>query len=138
LFVLIGTTYGGNGTTNYALPDLRGRVAIHQGTNASTGTNYVIGEQGGEENVTLTNQTIPSHSHVFVVSGSPGTVTGPAGNFLGEAPGGLGFAYGSPPNTAMAEGMVAVSGGSQPHNNIQPYVTLNYIISMFGIFPSQS
>lgn len=132
LFNLIGTTYGGDGENTFALPDLRGRVPIHQGSGV------LIGELGGVEEVALTVNQIPAHNHHIQVDGSPGTSSNPAGNVLASTPLAFGYAYGQPTNlTPMADGTVANAGGSQPHENMQPFLVMNYIISAFGIFPSQ-
>ncbi len=126
LFQLIGTTYGGDGQSTYALPDLRGRVPMHQGNG------YVLGERSGVEQVTLTQQQIPAHTHPFGVAG-PGTHAGPAGRVLATPPSTPRFSTVAP--DAQVSPTDAV-GGSQPHDNMQPYLTLNPIISLFGIFPS--
>lgn len=135
LFALIGTTYGGDGQNTFALPDLRGRIPIHQGSNGSN--NYVIGQVGGAEQVTVTVSQYPAHSHVFQASNnSGGGVSTPANNTVGAAQ----KIYSTePPLTAMNQAMIgAYNGGNQPHNNLQPFQVLNWIISMFGIFPTRS
>jgi microcystin-dependent protein len=136
LFALIGTFYGGNGVSTFALPDLQGRVAIHQGTNA--GTTYVIGEQGGEETHTLLTSEIPSHSHTLSVAGTS-TTSDPTGALFAQPAsnphsGGL---Y-SPTSNSVAGPVVGVAGGSQPHENQMPFLVLNYSIALEGIFPSRS
>ena len=132
LFDLIGTTYGGNGVSNFQLPDLRGRAAMHQGDG------YVIGSVGGSENVTLSTGTIPSHSHLLQVSGALGNQTTPAGHFPAVATMGLGHVYGATPNVDMSSNSVGIAGSGQPHENMQPFLTMNYVISLFGVFPSQN
>lgn len=134
LFNLIGTTYGGDGQSTFALPDLRGRVPVHMGTGAGLSTR-VIGEMGGVETVTLTTQQIPSHSHVpRAVSGNGNQTTPQNGVWAGAAT----SRYSSnTPNLAMNTSLVGASGNSQPHDNLMPYVTISFIISLFGIFPSQ-
>jgi microcystin-dependent protein len=131
LFVLIGTTYGGDGESTFNLPDLRGRLPVHQNSN------YPMGQQSGVETVTLTTQQIPVHTHAFLVSGNPGTQTNPANNMLGPnfavqlyRPGAAGQSF--------DPGTITPVGGSQPHENMQPYGVLRYIISLYGIFPQFS
>jgi microcystin-dependent protein len=136
LFNLIGTTYGGNGQTTFALPNLAGRVSVHMGT-GSSGTPYLIGQQGGTETVTLSVNQYPQHSHAAAVAASPqSSYTSPSGNI----PCGGQEVYGTlPPTDPMASGMVAPSnGGNLPHNNLQPFLVLNWIISLAGIYPTQS
>jgi microcystin-dependent protein len=134
LFQLIGTTYGGDAEQTFALPDLQGRVPVHQGTRPG-GSTYQIGEKAGVEAVTLTLQQLPAHGHAFPVS------TGGASS--GSAVGGVPAAVGSDAlwgNDGTTEQMAVstTAGGSQPHSNLQPYTCLNYIISLFGIFPTPS
>jgi microcystin-dependent protein len=137
LFDLIGTTYGGDGQTTYRLPDLRGRVPLHQGT-ASSGTNYVVGEVLGAESVTLTGQQIPAHTHAAHVSPN-GTTDSPVGAFSATDPAGnVAQFFTGPANAQMSDAAIAGAGGSQPHNNIQPVLAVTFIIAMFGIFPSQN
>lgn len=135
LFNLIGTTYGGDGQSTFALPDLRGRLPLHFGT--GTGSNFTLAESGGVETVTLTVSQIPAHTHPFLATSSPGNATGATGNVLGELTAADMFTS-SPPTIAMAAGTTSTTGGSQPHNNFQPYLCVNFIISLFGIFPSQT
>ncbi|WP_236000269.1 phage tail protein [Bradyrhizobium uaiense] len=138
LFNLIGTTYGGDGQSNFAVPDLRGRLPLHMGT-ASSGTSYVIGETGGVENVTLTTQTIPQHSHAFIASTQTVTGANPQGNILDQTSGTIAlYIDGQPPDGPMAAGMLTNTGGNQPHDNLQPLLCVTFIISLFGIFPTQS
>jgi microcystin-dependent protein len=135
LFALIGTTYGGDGVNTYALPDLRGRVPIHQGSNGVS--SYVVGQAGGVESATLAGGQMPAHRHAMLASTSPATAThGPAEVLGSSATMNL---YGSgAPNMAMDPNAIAQVGGNQPHENMPPFVTLSYIVSMFGIFPSQN
>ena len=135
LFNLIGTTYGGDGQNTFALPDLRGRVPVHQGNNG--GTVFTLAQNGGAEIITLTLNQIPNHTHSPNASTSSSS-DNPAGNFWGKSNTGKPYvnsAGGVP--AAMNAASVLAAGGSQPHNNFQPYLCLDYIISMFGIFPSQ-
>lgn len=131
LFNLIGTTYGGDGQGTFALPDLRGRVPMHQGNG------QVVGQMGGSESVTLNQSQIPGHTHALVSTSNAATAAyGPAGNML--APASVNT-YGPGPATApMASSALTVAGGNQPHENMAPFVAMSYIISLFGIFPSQS
>jgi microcystin-dependent protein len=136
LFQLIGTTYGGDGQETFGLPDLQGRIPLHQG--ASPGTqNYVIGEEAGVESVTLTLQQMPVHSHVFTVSSSPGSASTPVGNVPASPPVAKIYRAGTPSDPFPAN-LIQPVGGSQPHDNLMPYLCINYIISLFGIFPSQT
>lgn len=138
LFQLIGTIYGGDGQNTFAVPDLRGRLPLHMGTGTS-GTNYPIGLNGGIESVTLTTQQIPSHSHAFLASTQTGTGSNPQGNILDQTSGTIAlYIDGQPPDGPMAGGMLTNTGGSQPHDNLQPYLCVSFIISLFGIFPSQT
>lgn len=135
LFQLIGTTYGGDGQQTFALPDLRGRVAIHQGAAPGT-SSYVIGQSGGEEMVTLTINQIPGHTHGAVASTSYSNTVSPLGAYW--APRGRTFLFSAANNLVpMAPTALASVGGSQPHDNMKPYLALNYVIWMFGIFPTQ-
>lgn len=143
LFALIGTTYGGDGQSTFALPDLRGRVPLHQGTLA--GNNYVIGQQAGAESVTLTSSQLPPHSHSASASlaAPPATGTGISlagpGTYVPAAPGKprLYAPAGSSP-AAMAAQAIQATGGGQPHNNMAPFLALSFIIALEGIFPSQA
>jgi microcystin-dependent protein len=135
LFNLIGTTYGGDGQTTFNLPDLRGRVPIHMGTHA--GTTYQLAEMAGVESVTLTTQQIPLHTHPMPGSSSAATTADPTNNMLATAPLATTFPYGTDaPLTALSPSAVTPSGGSQQHENLQPYACINFIISLFGTYPS--
>jgi microcystin-dependent protein len=136
LFSLLGTTYGGNGTTTFALPNLQGRTPMHFGT--LPGNSPVVeGQTGGAEAVTLNITQTPSHSHsVAAVSGAGNTNT-PANNLPGASTAPA-QAYGATPNTPMNSAIVGQTGGNGSHNNIQPSLVLNYIIALAGIFPSRS
>jgi microcystin-dependent protein len=138
LFALIGTFYGGDGVTTFQLPDLRGRVPIHQGTSPVSGTPYTTGEKAGVENVTLATNQIPPHRHNANANGAA-TVVSPANAFWSTDPFGNTAAYYPPSsNGTMNASAVGSSGGSQPHDNMQPFLAINYIIALFGIFPSRS
>jgi len=132
LFNLIGTTYGGDGQSTFALPDLRGRIPIHQGNG------FTLAETGGAETVTLTVQQIASHTHAMVANQNTGTAANPQGNVLDQMSGAILFYKDQPPSVAMSTRAVGPVGGSQPHDNFQPYLCLDFIISLFGIFPSQT
>lgn len=129
LFNLIGTTYGGDGQATFALPDLRGRVPLHQGGGV------VLAQTGGQETVTLTTQQIPSHTHSAAAVTGPGNSDSPAGANSWAAVATPLYSTGAT-NAQMNAGALSVSGGNQPHDNMSPYLTINYIISLFGIFPS--
>ncbi|SEC28546.1 Microcystin-dependent protein [Rhizobiales bacterium GAS188] len=135
LFQLIGTTYGGDGQTTFNLPDLRGRVPVHMGN--LSGTSFLIGELAGVETVTLNTNQIPTHSHALIAATGT-SLASPVGNFPGPASSTSGgVAYGPGPiNTTLAPSTIMPTGGSQPHDNRQPYLGINFIISLFGIFPS--
>lgn len=129
LFNLIGTTYGGDGQSTFALPDLRGRLPLHQGNG------FILAETGGAEEITLTVNQIPSHSHPLLGTQSLANDANPEGNLLAQATTFDPYQT-NPANAAMAPQAISPVGGSQPHTNFQPYLCVNYIISLFGIFPS--
>ena len=132
LFNLIGTTYGGDGQSTFALPNLVGRVPVHQGSG------FVMAQAAGSETVTLTTLQLPVHSHAFFCSTNPGGTTIPAGNLPATMVGGSAYVQ-SPPTASLAPASLSSDGGgSQPHNNLQPYLCISFIISLFGIFPSQT
>ena len=131
LFNLIGTTYGGDGQLTFGLPDLRGRLPIH------FGNGFTLAEAGGVETVTLAVTQIPAHSHAFRGSSSIAGQINPGGNVVAEAS--LFNPYlNTPPASPMAPQSISQTCGSQPHNNFQPYLCVDFIISLFGIFPSQT
>ena len=129
LFSLLGTTYGGDGRTTFALPDLRGRVPIHWGGG------HTLGERAGEENHTLNISEMTAHVHTVAASNANPNQGSAAGNMWAS---GAGAYSGSAPNTSMNPASIGNVGGSQPHTNIQPYLVLNFIIALQGIFPSQN
>ena len=136
LFSLIGTYYGGNGTSNFALPDLRGRMAVGMGQGPGLSL-YDIGQYGGEEQVTLTIGQMPQHTHAAVASATAGNTVSPSGAYW--APGPRLLLYSAATNlTPMSPGAVGLAGGGQPHDNLKPYLTLNYVIWTVGIFPARS
>jgi microcystin-dependent protein len=134
LFNLIGTTYGGDGQTTFALPNLQGRFAVHQGSNGFS--DHVIGEVGGSESVTLNTSEMPSHAHTAVGSGS-GNLPSPANAFWSSDPGGNTAAYRESGGSAMSAAALLPAGSGQPHDNRQPYLGVSFIIALEGIFPSQ-
>lgn len=134
LFQLIGTTYGGDGENSFALPNLASRVPVHMGQGPGL-QSYVIGEMTGVESVTLTTQQIPNHGHAFLASTGLGTSGNPDGNVLSQ-PSDIRMYLRESPATPMAAASIAPVGGSQPHDNMAPTLAINFIISMFGIFPS--
>jgi microcystin-dependent protein len=143
LFSILGTTYGGNGTTNFALPDLRGRVPIHMGQGPGL-SNYVLGQQDGSEAVTLNTTQIPSHTHTATAHchSEAGNSKDPTSNVWSKDAGVSSAVFStSSPDGTMNSAAVTVDnsgGGNQPHPNIQPYLTVNFIIALEGIFPSRN
>ena len=130
LFTLIGTTYGGDGQNTFALPDLRGRVPVHQGSG------YVIGQEAGVESITLTLGQLPSHTHALHASTAlASAAAGPTGMLASSATASF---YGSSPATPMSPAALTAVGGALPHDNIGPFVAVSFIISLFGIYPSSS
>jgi microcystin-dependent protein len=132
LFQLIGTTYGGDGQETFALPDLRGRIPVHQGNG------FILAETGGAEEITLTVNQIPAHSHPLLATTDAASATAPGPNtLLGRASNVAISPYGlDNPPTTLSPSSVSPVGGSQPHTNFQPYLCVDFIISLFGIFPS--
>jgi microcystin-dependent protein len=133
LYALLGTTYGGDGINTFQLPDLRGRIPIHAGTDPS-GNQYVLGQKAGTETVTLQQNQLPGHGHI-VMGASTGGSPDPTGRTYGS--GQLLFSS-SVPSVAMSSGMVQPAGGSLPHENRMPYQCITYIIALYGMFPSRN
>ncbi len=136
LFSLLGTTYGGNGQTTFALPDLRGRAPIHFGQGPGL-PDFLQGESAGEYVHTLALGEMPGHSHVMYGGDANGTQSSPAGGLPARDPSGS-PAYGTSANTSLSAAAIGVAGSSQPHNNMPPYLAINYCIALQGIFPSRS
>jgi microcystin-dependent protein len=132
LFTLIGTTYGGDGQSTFALPNLQSRVPVHQGPA------FALAQMGGEETVTLTTNQIPAHTHVPLGFSTAGNQQSPANGVWASSSPATQFSTANPPNVPMAAGAIGMSGGSQPHDNMVPFLVINFIISLFGIFPSQT
>ena len=130
LFQLIGTTYGGDGESTFALPDLRGRIPLHQGNG------FTLAETGGAETITLTVAQIPSHSHPLLASNNDATTTNAGGNVPATTPNYTPYISANANSPFNAQSITG-TGGNQPHENFQPYLCVDFIISMFGIFPSQ-
>jgi microcystin-dependent protein len=130
LFNLIGTTYGGDGQSTFALPDLRGRIPLHQGNG------FILAETGGAEEITLTIQQIPAHSHAFLGTETVADSPSPATNVVAKSTSVDIYIGGGNPNSPFSPQAVSQVGGSQPHTNFQPYLCVDFIISLFGLFPS--
>lgn len=137
LFSLLGTNYGGNGQSTFALPDLRGRTPMHPGTGPGL-TPRDLGESGGAETVTLTVAKMPAHSHFLKGVAAPATTSQPGNALPAIAPEDTYQAVGSKTPAPMHAQAISPTGGNQPHNNLQPYLTLSFIIALQGVFPSRS
>jgi len=136
LFSILGTYFGGDGRSNFALPNLQGNVPLHVGSGSGL-TPRTVGETGGAPQVTLTQVEMPAHAHSANCHSGNGTSYGPANNVWATDAGG-GSEYAAAPNTTMAANALSVTGGSQAHNNMQPYLAMNFCIALQGIFPSRS
>ncbi len=138
LYSLYGTTYGGNGTTTFGVPDLRGRIPLGQG---GPGRPHPQGEAGGVENVTLTVANLPVHSHALMASTAPPNTGTPAGNYLAQFPAALAYTTTAPSAAArpaqLASASVAAAGSSQPFYNMQPYLSVRFCIATTGVFPQR-
>ena len=137
LFSLLGTTYGGNGTSTFALPNLQGRVPVHPGQGPGLSA-YSLGQSGGVESVTLLASEMPQHAHGLVANSALGEASGPANNVHGLASAGNAIYATSAPNTPMNPAALDPTGGGQPHNNMQPYQVLTYIIALQGVYPPRN
>ncbi len=131
LFNLIGTTYGGDGQSTFALPDARGRIPLH------FGNGFTLAEPGGAESITLTTSQIPAHNHAMLAASANGDQTNPAGNVPANSFNVTPY-INDVPNGSLNAAAIASTGGSQPHDNFQPYLCVDFIISLFGIYPSQT
>jgi microcystin-dependent protein len=137
LFSLLGTTYGGDGKTTFALPDMQGNAPMHPGQGPGLSL-HDLGETGGSDTVTLLETEIPSHNHALNVSAADATDQQAGGELYAGGVGGIAF-YGVPgPLTSVSASTIAPAGGSQPHNNLQPYLTLNFCIALQGVFPPRT
>jgi len=138
LFSLLGTTYGGNGKSNFALPNMQGNVPMHPGQGPGLSL-YDLGQTGGSETVTLLESEIPAHSHVFNCSGAPADAQQPTNNSPARITGALPYAApAGAPLVSMAAEAVAPAGGDQPHNNMMPYLTFYFCIALQGVFPPRT
>jgi microcystin-dependent protein len=135
LFSLLGTYYGGNGTTTFALPNLQSRIPIHQGQGPGLSP-YFIGQQGGFETTTLNGQQLPQHNHSVAVFNAPGTTNRSGGNYAADST--SGNIYQTAQNSTLNASALTFTGSNQPHNNIQPYLCVSFIIALVGIYPPRN
>jgi microcystin-dependent protein len=140
LFSLLGTTYGGDGKSTFALPDMQGNVAVHTGGNQPGPglSTYFLGQTGGSETVSLLESEMPAHSHAMTAATTAANSKSPAGNVLSRATGNVYMPPAGNPLVSMSDQALAPAGGDQPHNNMQPYLTLYYNIAMQGVFPPRT
>lgn len=137
LFSLLGTIYGGDGRTTFGLPDLRGRIPLHQGTGPGLSSRR-LGSKGGAENITLTTNQLASHTHDLNANKAAATTSAPQGKVVAASDGAtVGMLYGQPATVNMASNAIVNTGGSQPHTNLMPTLCLHFIIALFGIYPSR-
>ncbi|WP_288431897.1 tail fiber protein [uncultured Deinococcus sp.] len=134
LYALLGTTYGGDGQTSFRLPDLRGRWPVHQGT--LSGTTVIMGQVGGSASVTLQTQELPAHTHTLRATASAATTTNPAGRTLAQTTA-TSLYLDDDPSSALVPTALGIAGGGQPHENRSPYLAVNFIISLYGIYPNR-
>jgi microcystin-dependent protein len=134
LFQVIGTTYGGDGVNTFALPDLQGRIPVHQGQGAGL-QNYVLGQKGGAETVTLITAQLPAHSHL-AMAGSGAAQSSPANTSWGGVANNT-YGPGTSANNTMNAGSMGLTGGNQPHDNVLPCLVISFIISLYGVYPTQ-
>jgi microcystin-dependent protein len=137
LFSLLGTTYGGNGTSNFALPNLQGSAPMHPGQGPGL-SNRFLGETGGEQTLTLLQSEMPTHTHTASCNAGMGDQYGPTGFFWATDAGGNDEYAPAGDNNTMAPGAISIAGGSLPHNNLQPFLTLTFIIALQGVFPPRT
>jgi len=137
LFSILGTTYGGNGTQTFALPNLQSRVPVHWGQGPGL-SQYILGQSAGVENVTLTQQQMPQHNHTMGTLSAPGTASRPNTQLLAQPT--SGNVYGPAPSdgSALNPAAIGLAGGNQPHANLQPYLAVNFIIALQGIYPPRN
>jgi microcystin-dependent protein len=135
LFTLIGTTYGGDGTTTFALPELRGRIPLHMGKSSASGTTYSLGEKGGTETVTLITSELPKHTHVPNAQSAAGTANSPANAVWAASP--YSQYSSNNPDGTMNASLISSVGGNQPHDNMMPFLAMSFIIALEGLFPPQ-
>ncbi len=133
LYSVLGTTYGGDGRTNFALPDLRGRIPISRGT--LEGTSYGLGSMGGTEKVTLEESQLPAHTHI-AKAGTAAPVSSPANAYWGKTTGIANYLAGGTPNVQMSQSLISVEGGNQAHDNVMPSFAVSFIIALNGIYPT--
>lgn len=137
LFSILGTIYGGDGVSTFGLPDMRGRVSVHAGNGPGLSPRS-LGEKGGQETVTLTTQQVPSHTHTAIASGGGAHSASPEGSLAADSGEGV-PAYGTDdPKVNMDSGAIGNTGGGQPHPNLQPFVTVNFIVALQGVYPSRN
>jgi microcystin-dependent protein len=139
LFSLLGTTYGGNGKSNFALPDMQGNAPMHPGQGPGLSL-HDLGETGGSETVSLLESEIPSHSHAMMSANIPADQADPTGRAMARSVNAFAYVAGSPTPAlvAMSDSTLAPAGGDQPHNNMQPYLTLNFCIALQGVYPPRT
>ena len=137
LFNLIGTTYGGDGQETFALPDLQSRIPVHAGQGPGITQSYTLGEKAGVETVTLTTQQIPVHNHAYLASTAVADSNTPANQVIGQSTQRAVY-FEASTTTDLAPTAVVQVGGSQPHDNLMPHLCITFIISLFGVFPSQN
>ena len=136
LYALVGKTYGGDGQSTFGMPDLRGRVPINQGQGPGL-NNYVMGQMAGTESVTLTTAQMPSHSHQINAANGGARSANPAGNLLGGGEADI-YTHDTANAVALSQNVIASNGGNQPHENMQPYLCINFFIALEGVFPSRN
>lgn len=137
LYAILGTTYGGDGQQTFKLPDLRGRAPIHFGQGPGL-SDYALGEVGGTETTTLLTANMPAHNHIIYANHKEGDSAEPSANYLAQGPSGVTVYTNVAPDTQLAANSVSTVGGSAPFNNLQPYLCLNYLITVYGIYPSRN
>ncbi|WP_420004418.1 phage tail protein [Arenibacterium sp. LLYu02] len=135
LFSLFGTTYGGDGRTTFGLPDMRGRIPIHAGSGPGLSTHRLGAKSGGEQE-TLTVNQMPSHSHDLMADTNPATEVGPVGHVLAQGQG-VNFYREDDQSQSLSGAMISATGGSRPHSNLMPTLCVNFIVALFGIYPSR-